>query len=172
MADLTDSTSTPLSAPASARALALAGELSDEVSGLLADADRALLVDYPGEPAGRQPVHTVYVPADRYTADTVPTWGKEALAAVDEHPAVFEELAGDAEVVARVRAKLEREPVEDLRIDFEAATATAPTRRRTATYATPRPRSPAPSPTAPPHRSGASASRAWKHRRAPAASGR
>jgi citrate lyase beta subunit len=119
MADLTDSTSTPLSAPASARALALAGELSDEVSGLLADADRALLVDYPGEPAGRQPVHTVYVPADRYTADTVPTWGKEALAAVDEHPAVFEELAGDAEVVARVRAKLEREPVEDLRIDFE-----------------------------------------------------
>ncbi len=119
MADPTDSTAPAPTAPAPGGALALAGDLTLEVGAMLAEADAALSADYPGEPADRQPVHTVYVPADRYRADIVPTWGTEALASVDEHPTVFEEVAGDADVVARVRAKLEREPVEDLRIDFE-----------------------------------------------------
>ncbi|TWP51186.1 aldolase [Lentzea tibetensis] len=66
-------------------------------------------------PAGRQPVHTCYVPAGRVTATTVRDWGAVALAAVD--PWLLPELP--AGVLDRVRAKLAREPIEDLRIDFE-----------------------------------------------------
>ncbi len=93
----------------------------------LAEADAALARDFPGERPDRQPVHTVYVPADRYDAGLVPRWGREALDVLAEHggsDAEFAavlglppELAGA--VVPRVRAKLEREPVEDLRVDFE-----------------------------------------------------
>jgi citrate lyase beta subunit len=90
---------------------------------LLSGLDAALAADdeerarrYPGPPAGRQPVHTCYVPAGRFTAQTARQWGAEALAALDEHGP----LPGcDPEVAALVRAKLAREPVEDLRIDFE-----------------------------------------------------
>jgi citrate lyase beta subunit len=60
-------------------------------------------------------VHTVYVPADRFGPSTVAEYGRAALDAVAEHgPLPF-----PADVVARVLAKLEREPIEDLRIDFE-----------------------------------------------------
>jgi citrate lyase beta subunit len=78
------------------------------------DAERA--ARYPGPPAGRQPVHTVYVPADRYTGTTVDEWGAAARAVLQSHgplPGV------GPEVQARVAAKLDREPVEDLRVDFE-----------------------------------------------------
>ncbi|WBB99764.1 aldolase/citrate lyase family protein [Solwaraspora sp. WMMA2080] len=81
----------------------------------LADVDAALRARYPGEASGRQPVHTVYVPADRVTADLVPTWGAAALAALDAHPPA----PYPVELDRRVRAKLAREPVEDLRIDVE-----------------------------------------------------
>ena len=41
---------------------------------------------YPGEDGRRQPVHTVYVPADRVRPPTsCRGWGAEALAALDEH---------------------------------------------------------------------------------------
>ncbi|MFI9009503.1 DUF6986 family protein [Actinosynnema sp. NPDC053489] len=79
----------------------------------------------PRSPAGRQPVHTCYVPADRVTPATIADWGAQALAALDEHApdglADVLDLAPDVAgaVDARVRAKLEREPVEDLRVDFE-----------------------------------------------------
>ncbi|MFE7131800.1 DUF6986 family protein [Streptomyces sp. NPDC057638] len=105
----------------------LAGAVRERISASLAPVDAELARRYPGEPATRQPVHTVYVPAEAYTAGTVRSWGERALAALDEHApdagafgAVLglpEELAGA--VYPRVRAKLEREPVEDLRIDFE-----------------------------------------------------
>ena len=101
--------------------------LADEVDRLLADADARLARDYPGEVATRQPVHTVYLPADRYAADTLERWRLEATAVLDRHaptaeafPEAFGIGAGlAAEVHDRVRAKLEREPVEDLRVDFE-----------------------------------------------------
>ncbi|ROP40676.1 DUF6986 family protein [Saccharothrix texasensis] len=76
-------------------------------------------------PAGRQPVHTCYVPADRVGPSTLDDWGAQALAALDGHApdglAGVLGLAPDlAEVVdGRVRAKLVSEPVEDLRVDFE-----------------------------------------------------
>ncbi len=61
-------------------------------------------------------MHTVYLPADRFTATTVPEWGAAALAALDAHGPL---PITDGEVGALVRAKLASEPIEDLRIDFE-----------------------------------------------------
>jgi citrate lyase beta subunit len=105
----------------------LPARLLEEVAARLAPLDAELAARYPGDPGTRQPVHTVYVPADRFTAGTAAAWGREALAALDRHApdaAAFgrllelpDPLAGP--VHARVRAKLLREPVEDLRIDFE-----------------------------------------------------
>ena len=75
----------------------------------------------------RQPVHTVYGGAQLFRFDTARKLGDVALRTFDEH-------AGDAGAFARrldipeqlgitiherVRRKLEREPVEDFRIDFE-----------------------------------------------------
>ncbi|MFI7274583.1 DUF6986 family protein [Streptomyces sp. NPDC049879] len=93
----------------------------------LAAVDADLARRYPGDPGTRQPVHTVYVPADRYAPDTPRAWGDEALALLDRHApgaAAFAAVLGlpdhlAAPVHERVRAKLAREPVEDLRIDFE-----------------------------------------------------
>ncbi|MFJ6986691.1 MULTISPECIES: DUF6986 family protein [unclassified Streptomyces] len=105
----------------------LAASVTEAVGASLAPVDAALARQYPGDPGTRQPVHTVYVPADAYTADTVRAWGDRALAALDEHApdaAAFAAVLGLPDdlaepVHARVRAKLEREPVEDLRVDFE-----------------------------------------------------
>ena len=44
--------------------------LADTLDEQLAAADAALAEHYPGDRGVRQPVHTVYVPADRYTATT------------------------------------------------------------------------------------------------------
>jgi citrate lyase beta subunit len=78
------------------------------------DAARARL--YPGAAPSRQPVHTVYVPAHRFTASTVAEWGTAALEALDTHGP----LPGVSDAIdSRVRTKLTIEPIEDLRIDFE-----------------------------------------------------
>ncbi|HZC69490.1 MAG TPA: aldolase [Jatrophihabitans sp.] len=71
---------------------------------------------YPGPPLGRQPVHTVYVPADRFNAHVVTEWGLAAVQLLDEHGPLPDT---DADIDARVHAKLRAEPIEDLRIDFE-----------------------------------------------------
>ncbi|WP_151772547.1 DUF6986 family protein [Streptomyces abyssomicinicus] len=105
----------------------LPGAVHDRLDALLATADADLVRRYPGDPGTRQPVHTVYVPADEFTAGTPRDWGDRALAALDRHApdaAAFAAVLGLPEdlaepVYTRVRAKLEREPVEDLRIDFE-----------------------------------------------------
>jgi citrate lyase beta subunit len=102
-------------------------ELTTDLDRRLAGADAALAQQFPGERSTRQPVHTVYVPADRYDADLVPRWGREALAVLDEHGGTAADLAATLglpadlaeEVASRVRRKLEQEPIEDLRIDFE-----------------------------------------------------
>jgi hypothetical protein len=98
-----------------------------ELDRRLAPTDAELLARYPGETAGRQPVHTVYVPADLARADLTREWGRQARAALDEHAPTSEALAtatrlkptAVAAVHARLLDKLDREPVEDLRIDFE-----------------------------------------------------
>jgi citrate lyase beta subunit len=94
--------------------------LGAELDARLAGADAELAARFPGERPGRQPIHTVYVPADRYRAGLSAAWGDEALATLREHEQVFRELTGDdGEILGRVRGKLDREPIEDLRIDFE-----------------------------------------------------
>jgi len=105
----------------------LGDRLGRRLDGLLATADAELASAFPGNPARRQPVHTVYVPADRYDATTLRTWGAQALAALDEHAATSDALADAtgvpaglvAEVYDRIRSKLASEPVEDLRVDLE-----------------------------------------------------
>ncbi len=98
----------------------LVAELEGELDARLADVDAAVAAHYPGARPGRQPVHTVYVPADRFHAPLVAEHGAAALAAIEEHEAVLLGLIGDDhDLLARVREKLAREPVEDLRIDFE-----------------------------------------------------
>lgn len=82
---------------------------------------------FPGPAEGRQPVHTVYVPADRFSRSTPADFGSEALRLLNTHTpgagsfgAAFgldPEIAGL--VRERVAAKLASEPVEDVRIDFE-----------------------------------------------------
>lgn len=94
-------------------------DLVTELDRRLAAADAALTADYRGDRGVRQPVHTVYVPADRYAGNTVADWGAQALRALDEHPEFAKELDLPDDVYDRVRGKLEREPIEDLRIDFE-----------------------------------------------------
>ena len=106
---------------------ALDGSVLDEVDDLLADADARLAAGWPGDPGTRQPVHTLYVPADRAAPDLVAETGRAAMAAVDEHggdPATMAGVTGlpaalVEQVWPRVLAKLDREPVEDLRLDLE-----------------------------------------------------
>ncbi|GAA0254472.1 DUF6986 family protein [Cryptosporangium japonicum] len=98
-------------------------DLLDELDTRLADTDDALKTQHERTPPGRQPVHTVYVPADRFTAGLPARWGTEALTLLDEHGSSPDAFGLPAEAVAgalpRVRVKLAAEPIEDLRVDFE-----------------------------------------------------
>ncbi len=92
----------------------------------LAATDQLLDRNYPGDDGSRQPVHTVYVPADRFTPQLATEWGAQALATAEAHGgfARLGQLLGqDADLAAavgsRVAAKLSAEPIEDLRLDFE-----------------------------------------------------
>ncbi|MBX3098586.1 MAG: aldolase [Salinibacterium sp.] len=96
------------------------------IDATLADTDRMLVEQYPGNTAARQPVHTVYTPADTYTPDFVAQWGETAQKAVADHGGiagltaelgVADDLVND--VAERVSEKLATEPIEDLRLDFE-----------------------------------------------------
>jgi citrate lyase beta subunit len=82
---------------------------------------------FPGPAEGRQAVHTVYVPADRFSPATSGDFGAEALRLLNNHTpgagsfgAAFGIEPDIASTVReRVTAKLTAEPIEDLRIDFE-----------------------------------------------------
>src|SRR5262245_21141711 len=97
----------------------LAESLTTVLDARLAAADAALVRQFPGDAPDRQPVHTVYVPADQFTDELADNWGRAALAAIDEHPTTFAGLTDDEALVDLVRDKLRREPIEDVRIDFE-----------------------------------------------------
>lgn len=82
---------------------------------------------YPSDTGQRQPVHTVYGGAQRFKAETAAKLGAIATGTFSKFLPDAGTLAsvtgmdgGTAEAVyPKVRAKLEREPVEDFRIDFE-----------------------------------------------------
>src|SRR5215510_9155501 len=89
---------------------------------------------FPGEPAARQAVHTVYGGAHLFTADLPKKLGKAALAALHDYAPDPSALATAFEmpnalatrIYPRLLDKLEREPVEDFRIDFEDGFGTRP----------------------------------------------
>jgi citrate lyase beta subunit len=99
----------------------------------LAAANRKLAAQYPGERPARQPIHTVYGGAQLYKAETTRRLGELALASFETFaptppdlaegvglsPALRTDAALTELVYQRVKAKLEREAVEDFRIDFE-----------------------------------------------------
>lgn len=93
----------------------------------LEQANRRIAAAYPGGTPDRQPVHTVYGNGDAFAYDAARRLGAEALEALATHApdavsfaaAIGLDPALAVEVHRRVTAKLEREPVEDFRIDFE-----------------------------------------------------
>ena len=103
-----------------------------ELSPVIADlgtANQAFLARYSGESGRRQPVHVVYGGAHLFKADAARKLGEVALRSLREYApdagALAEALgakwdAAFAEnLYARIVAKLQREPVEDFRLDFE-----------------------------------------------------
>ena len=64
------------------RSTTLAASLLDQIDADLLDTDAFLANAYPGEDGRRQPVHTVYVPAARYTPQLPREWGAAALSLV------------------------------------------------------------------------------------------
>src|SRR4029453_1661274 len=92
----------------------------------LAATDQLLDRNYPGDDGSRQPIHTVYVPADRFTPSFAAEGGARGLARPAPHGVreKLGQLLGQepqlaAAVAERVAAKLSSEPIEDLRLDFE-----------------------------------------------------
>jgi hypothetical protein len=96
--------------------------------------NRRIAAQYPGELARRQPVHTVYGGAHLFKPDTARKLGAIALRTLQEHApdaeALAEAIGCDRDLAARIHprvlAKLQREPVEDFRIDFEDGFGTRP----------------------------------------------
>ncbi|MCS3493774.1 citrate lyase beta subunit [Arthrobacter sp. JUb119] len=94
------------------------------VEAKLAATDRLLETSYPGDTGARQPIHTVYVPGDKYTVDLPERWGHNAVATAGgliglSALAAKLKLAEPERLAELVGAKLASEPIEDLRLDFE-----------------------------------------------------
>jgi citrate lyase beta subunit len=94
----------------------------------LRDANLAFVRRYPGDSDRPQPVHTFIEGAQRFSFDVARRRAKDALHALDTFAPtgeVFGRAMGIADnpklgtIVSRVREKLDREPIEDYRIDFE-----------------------------------------------------
>jgi citrate lyase beta subunit len=92
----------------------------------LRPANLAHMALHPGDPPLRQPVHVVYGGGHLFRAETAAKLGEVARRALAEYapdPAALDQAIGlgplAAAVHERVAAKLEREPVEDFRVDFE-----------------------------------------------------
>jgi citrate lyase beta subunit len=108
-------------------ATVLTAESTREMLARLAEANQRFARAYPGEPADRQPVHTVYGGAHLFRADLTEKMGAAARRALEEYapdaatfaPAIALEPSLAEAVYTRVVEKLQREPVEDFRIDFE-----------------------------------------------------
>ncbi len=105
----------------------LSQEALDALELALAPVDAWAERRYPGGASTAQPVHTVYVPADRAEPDLCADWGAQALAALDANaplPALLaeatelpvDEVAGAWDLL---RAVLAERPIADLRVDLE-----------------------------------------------------
>jgi hypothetical protein len=106
----------------------LSGYDLEALGGPLRQAQDGFSERYPGDSGARQPVHTVYGGAQLFRADSAPRLAQIARAAFREYAADPAALAAAVGIVdpelaervhQRVATKLEREAVEDFRIDFE-----------------------------------------------------
>lgn len=103
-------------------------ELAPVVAKLAAE-NRAFMDVYPGESDRRQAVHTVYGGAHLFKADSTGKLGEVALRSMREFApdaASLTRVLGETwepafaeKLYARIVEKLQREPVEDFRLDFE-----------------------------------------------------
>lgn len=96
--------------------MTLTTQLTAEIDARLKAANEAVLLEYPGDPQSRQPVHSFYGGANLFTADACHKLGKLALRSLDDN-GPFPGITDD--VAVRLREKLITEPIEDYRIDFE-----------------------------------------------------
>ena len=105
----------------------LSAEIIEAACAPLVSASAAFAQRYRGETGARRPVHTVYGGAHLFRADLAQKLGAAAIRAFEEYapdPASLSRALGvpaglEGAVHDRVLQKLRREPVEDLRIDFE-----------------------------------------------------
>ncbi|WP_245671077.1 DUF6986 family protein [Nocardia amamiensis] len=88
------------------------------IEAMLDTVDAELRRRYPGSNGRSQPIHTVYVPADRVAEETPAEWGATAVELLDRHQDLLATL-DETGSLPDVRKRLEQDPVQDLRIDFE-----------------------------------------------------
>ncbi len=101
----------------------------DPIAAELAAANQRFMACYPGESNRRQAVHVVYGGAHLFKADSAQRLGVVALRSLKEYAPDADSLnealnipwsrAFASTIYDRVVAKLEREPTEDFRLDFE-----------------------------------------------------
>ena len=101
--------------------------------GALQPSNLAFMAAHPGDAPRRQPVHVVYGGGHLFRADTAAKLGEVARRALAEYaptPVALDQALGLGSlaeaVYTRVADKLQREPVEDFRIDFEDGYGTRP----------------------------------------------
>ena len=95
----------------------------------LSEANKKFMRRYPGESNRRQAVHTVYGGAHLFKADSPRKLGEVALRSLKEYAPDAEALVNalgikvepklGQKIYDRIVEKLQREPVEDFRLDFE-----------------------------------------------------
>ena len=105
-----------------------------KITGSLKAAHGAFAARYPGESGRRQPVHTVYGGAHLFKSDTVVKLGSLAVRSLETFAPDAKTFAGAIglptemadTIYERVLEKLNREAIEDFRIDFEDGYGTRP----------------------------------------------
>ncbi|MDQ2919071.1 MAG: phosphoenolpyruvate kinase, partial [Verrucomicrobiota bacterium] len=99
-----------------------------KIGAKLGEANQAFVGRYPGESNRRQAVHTVYGGAHLFKSDSAQRLGAVALRSLQEYAkdaATLARVLGYAEdalaqkIFERVTEKLQREAIEDFRLDFE-----------------------------------------------------
>jgi len=110
-------------------AASLSSETTQTIARRLTESNRAYAEAFPGESGRRQPVQVIYGGAHLYRVGTAAKLGSLALASLQQFAPDAGSLARVLDwrfapamaegIYARVVEKLCREPIEDLRIDFE-----------------------------------------------------